>query len=173
MCKAKTRDQHEETKVTKPRPQQICNKRNDLRRKKFHYVNENEEGEDEDFDELVFHEVRSSGDHRDEAFAKIATRLPGRENLRTSIMAKVDTGAQGNILPTRVFDAMKISHDKLSDTETVLTAYNGTRIPQRGMIELQCKYKDSGWHGERFYVAETNGPIILGLPSCRTLKLSL
>ena len=171
MCKAKTQGQHEQNEATKARAQQTY-KRNDRRHKKFHYVQEDEnEGDDEDFEELVFSEVTSSGDRRDEAFAKIATRLPGKENVPTSIIAKVDTGAQGNILPIRVFDAMKISPDKLIDTETVLTAYNGTRIPQRGVIELQCKYKDSGWHSERFYVAETTGPIILGLPSCRKLKL--
>jgi predicted Zn-ribbon and HTH transcriptional regulator len=142
--------------------------------KKYHSVQEDEydEEEDEEYDdEVVFSMVKVSEDNRDEIFAKVMVNIPGQENLKTSILAKVDTGAQGNILPTRVFKKMKIPADRIKPCNTVLTAYNGSDIPQEGKIELQCKYEDGKWSSESFYVADTTGPIILGLPSCRALNL--
>ena len=135
-----------------------------------HYHSVQEEDVD-DFDEVVYDMVTASGDDRDEIFAKVAVCIPGQEHRNTSILAKVDTGAQGNILPTRVFKKMNIPPDILRPSTTMLTAYNGTDIPQDGKVELQCRYKEGEWLKESFYVADTPGPIILGLPSCRALHL--
>ena len=135
-----------------------------------HYHSVQEEDVD-DFDEVVYDMVTSSGDDRDEIFAKVAVCIPGQEHRNTSILAKVDTGAQGNILPTRVFKKMNIPPDILRPSTTMLTAYNGTGIPQDGKVELQCRYKEGEWLKESFYVADTPGPIILGLPSCKALHL--
>ena len=128
-------------------------------------------GQEED-EEFVFDEVKTTGvDTRDEVFAKVSTRVPGMEKCKTSLRVKVDTGAQGNILPLRVFKKMPLSTNILACTNTILTAYNGTNIPQQGVLELPCKYKDSEWCTETFFVADTPGPIIMGLPSCRALNM--
>ena len=93
---------------------------------------------------------------------------------------KVDTGAQGNILPSRVFkkmflDAITRQHPTpgtLTPWEnTILSAYNGTRIPQYGTIKLACRYHQSDWVDAEFFVADTEGPAILGLPNSHQLRL--
>ena len=47
----------------------------------------------------------------------------------------------------------------------VLTAYNGTKIPQYGAIQLQCRYDGGKWIDTDFYIVDSEGPAILGLPS--------
>ena len=54
---------------------------------------------------------------------------------------------------------------------TILTAYNGTPIPQRGKVKLDVSHNGNRWYKETFYIAETTGPAILGLPSSLKLKL--
>ena len=106
-------------------------------------------------------------------FAKIKIVLPGREQQPASLKAKVDTGAQGNIQPTRIFKDMCPNPQKelVKKSATISTAYNGTRIPQTGKISLKCKHEGNEWSNESFFIAETDGPAILGLPSCRALKM--
>ena len=53
---------------------------------------------------------------------------------------------------------------------TILTAYNGAAMTHHGTIVIPCSY------GKRqcdtaFYVVETPGPVILGLPTSRDLNL--
>ncbi|WP_419625204.1 reverse transcriptase family protein, partial [Thiolapillus sp.] len=40
-----------------------------------------------------------------------------------------------------------------------------------GVINLSCKYRDSGWQNAEFFVTESEGSAILGLPSSRQLRL--
>ena len=54
---------------------------------------------------------------------------------------------------------------------TKLTAYNGTIIPHYGTISLNCQKNDRPWSDHVFYVANSSGPIIIGLPSCQSLGL--
>ena len=58
----------------------------------------------------------------------------------------------------------------LKTCSTVLTAYNGERIIQYGTMSLPCTHRDVKCDAE-FYVADTPGPAIMGLPSCRALRL--
>ena len=85
----------------------------------------------------------------------------------------MDTGAQGNILPLRTFQAMcpNPTPGIVKESTAILTAYNGSEISQDGKLQLPCKYEDSPWTTESFYIANTDGPAILGLPSCRVLKM--
>ena len=55
--------------------------------------------------------------------------------------------------------------------EVTLTAYNGGEIKQHGAISLRCRYKNSGWHTLNFYIAESEGPAILGLASCKLMNI--
>ena len=93
---------------------------------------------------------------------------------------KIETGAQGNTLPLRIFRRMipgKLtaegypSHDYVANrSNTTISAYNGSRIPQYGSITLPCRYSCSEWVYAEFFLTETNGPAILGLPDSRQLK---
>ena len=119
---------------------------------------------------------------RDEATTDIRVQLPDRPMVRATMEVKVDTGAQGNVLPMRAFRVMcpdrmdsnqKVKVSALAPcTNTILTAYNGTQIPIYGMLTVNCrKNSTTPWSPHQFYVAETPGPIILGLPSCQSLGL--
>ena len=55
--------------------------------------------------------------------------------------------------------------------EVMLTAYNGGEINQHGAISLMCRYKQSEWHNINFYIAESEGPVILGLAHCKLMNI--
>ena len=74
------------------------------------------------------------------------------ENTIVRIRSKVDTGADGNTLPLRMYRKMFPSHltpdgdpdrANVHHTGTKLTAYNGTPIKHYGAINLPCSFKES------------------------------
>lgn len=152
------------------RPHQSSHYQQGGTRRKVHAVDHDEEYP-EDFEELDFHAVDRS-DKRSEVVAKVKIKVPGREQHPASLSVKVDTGAEGNIIPLRIFNQMcpKPAPGLLEESSVILTAYNGTNIPQVGVLSLNCSYEGE-WSRERFFVADTSGPAILGLPSCRNLKM--
>ena len=92
---------------------------------------------------------------------------------------KIDTGAQGNILPVSTF--CRIFPEKL-DTDGFpnikkqfinkkLIAYNGTPIKCFGNIKIPCQYNKSDWYVSIFHIVDVQGPAVLGLPSLEQLKL--
>ena len=97
----------------------------------------------------------------------------------TKLRCKVDTGADGNIIPLKrlmtlcpeMFDEnSQLLPDILEPSTTVLSSYGGTRITQYGRVGLKCKYKNTPFTCN-FYVADCSGPVIVGLPTCRALNL--
>jgi len=120
---------------------------------------------DDSFDQMSFHSVGAS-DQRTEVFATI--RIEAYPDKQTNLYGKVDTGSQGNILPMRTYSAIYPSRVKngmpigLQRSSTMLTAYNGTTITQYGTLNLQCGYHGK-WTSAKFYVTDTEGPIIFGL----------
>ena len=109
-----------------------------------HQLHVNEDSTDDDtFQYLNFNSVTDS-DGRDEIFAtlNIALRNGTRERDAT-LKVKVDTGAQGNILPVRTFKRM---YPELLDESgvpakrhlrhrpTIPTAYNGAALTHHGTI---------------------------------------
>ena len=129
-----------------------------------------------EFDDMTFNTVECFDDvsaERESAYATLQIKMPGRSN--SYLKGKVDTGAQGNILPMRTYHAM-FPDDKGVPTRTSksavrLRAYNGTTIPQYGTLMLQCRYGDTEWISTKFYVADTPGPVIFGLRTCEEQKL--
>ena len=90
---------------------------------------------------------------------------------------KVDTGAQENILPLRIYGNMFPNHldengfpTGTKPTQAKLTAFNGTTITQHGICSIKCSYDDNETVAE-FYVTDVNGPMICGLPTSCKLKL--
>ena len=134
----------------------------------------------ETFEALSFDSVNNeSSDTRDEIFAMINITLEDRPHIPATLKEKVDTGASGNILPLRIFRRMyptKLNAEGFPAQRTfvprnaVLTAYNGTHIQQYGTMTIPCSYRGKRCDAE-FYVSTSTGPAILGLPSCRELRL--
>ena len=114
---------------------------------------------------------------KDEAFAKLRVKLPNVNHPNPALKVKVDTGAQGNILPLRIYRNMFSHHvdenglpTETAPSQTKLTAYNGTQIPQHGVCSIKSSYGDKATDAG-FYVAGVAGPAICGLPTCCQLNL--
>ena len=139
--------------------------------------------DDEDFDYHTFSTVTvstvTSAPQRDEAFVKLKLKLYNRPGIH-NIITKVDTGAQGNTLPLRLFREMfpdLLTKNGTPKNEIVqkkgstkLTAYNGTDIPCHGKIAFPCRYMDE-FQDTEFYIVDVDGPAIIGLPSCESLRV--
>ena len=113
------------------------------------------QGEDESFAKVAYHAVTITVG----AFEQVSTnetmelQLPNRRAYDTFNL-KVDTGAEGNILPLRTYRRMfprnlntsgyLKSTEVTHRPEVTLTAYNGGDIKQHGAISLRCRYKNSG-----------------------------
>ena len=94
------------------------------------------------------------------------------------LSGKVDSGAQGCVLPLHAYQKMfprKLSDSglplRLPNKHVRLTAYNGAQITQYGSVSFSCKYHDSEWYVAKFVVADTPGPVIFGLPMCNKVGL--
>ncbi|XP_068240343.1 uncharacterized protein [Palaemon carinicauda] len=110
--------------------------------------------------------------NRSEAYASL--KIKPYPDRTTNLRGKVDTGAQSNILPLRTFPRYVNSDDIPTSTtpsKMTLAAYNGTVIRQHGTLVLPCKLAENKWANCEFYVAETDGPVIFGLPMCTKLGL--
>ena len=108
----------------------------------------------------------------DEAFSIIDVECPNLHGVKR-LKFKVDTGASANTLPLRTIRQM-YGDNWSSQTRRInvrLTAYNGSEIKCFGSISLKCKYKESFWNDEMFYVVDVPGPAIAGLPTCLKLQM--
>ena len=118
-----------------------------------------------------------------EAFATI--KLPadiGKRRLAT-LWCKVDTGAGGNFMPLRAFSKLfpeRFNTDGhptgLTPSTTRLSAYNGSTIKQCGTFNTHIDWTPKGTKTTnhlhtRWFVADTPGPAILGLPACHRLGI--
>ena len=130
-----------------------------------------------DSDELCLEAIQidTSNDTpvKDEAFAKLQVKLSNVINHPNSVLkVKVDTVAQGNILPLRIYRNMFPRYvdenglpTEAAPSQTKLTAYNGTQIPQHGVCSIKCSYGDKATDA-MFYVVDVAGPAICALPTC-------
>ncbi|XP_068227920.1 uncharacterized protein [Palaemon carinicauda] len=128
-----------------------------------------------DFESMSFNAVNNDA-NRSEAYASL--KIEPYPDRTTNLRGKVDTGTQSNILPLRSFRNIfprYVNSDGIptstTPSKTTLTAYNGTVIRQHGTLVLPCKFAENKWANCEFYVAETDGPVIFGLPMCTKLGL--
>ena len=171
---------------SKPRQErERRHRRKGQKSKKVHVVYQDSDSNDYDsdnFDELSFSEITQHGAHdsRTEVFTSLKVKLPRRPGTH-KLKVKVDTGAGGNTLPLRTFKQMfpeqtdEQGFPRSGATQpknTILTAYNGSTIRQFGVISIKCRHDPQGeWTMANFFVVDTNGPAILGLPTSRQLQL--
>ena len=133
----------------------------------------------DNFEPLASNTVNINAVERDEVYATLRITLKDRPDTPATLRVKVDTDAQGNVMPLRTFQRMYPSNidtegipvrGSLEHRDTFLTAYNGQLIRQYGTTRLKCVHETTT-HEAEFFVADTPGPVILGLPSCRKLNL--
>ena len=125
-------------------------------------------------------EVKTTGI---EAFARIEVPADIGKNQLTTLKCKVDTSAGGNVMPIRTFAKLfpeRFDKDGnptgLSPSSTRLTAYNGSPIKQFGTFRTHVDWTPKNRRVTKrlhtqWYVADTPGPAILGLPSCTKLNI--
>ena len=142
---------------------------------------------DVDADSMVFETISmhmdSMGDAqnsaRDQVFVNLALRDVIWNGRQTELRAKVDTGAQGNVLPLRIYQKMFPNRvDKggqpirnfLEKSSVRLVSYGGTLINQIGVCTLTCTYQQTR-RKTRFFVTDAPGPASIGLPSLEAFKI--
>ena len=108
-------------------------------------------------------------------FAKLQVKLSKVNHPNSVLKVKVGTVAQGNILPLRIYRDMfphNVDENGLptetAPSQTKLTAYNGTQIPQHGVCSIKCSSGDKATDAMFYFadVADVAGPAICGLPTC-------
>ncbi|XP_072175145.1 uncharacterized protein [Diadema setosum] len=130
----------------------------------------------DEFENLKFETITIDYVKNNEMFAEIRVDLGNRKG---TLKAKADTGAQGNILPLPIYRQMHPNNidakgnpvkDTLKKCQTIITGYNKNVIPHLGVHTMNCRYRDRETASD-FYVVDTDGPAILGLPLCTELQL--
>ena len=86
------------------------------------------------------------------------------------VKVKLNTDAEVNVMPMRVFNQIEDGHVKMERTRTKLCGYGGTNIPVEGKIKVICKFRDAKQKSE-FYVAKTDSKTVLSLQTCRELGM--
>ncbi|GFO13435.1 polyprotein [Plakobranchus ocellatus] len=100
---------------------------------------------------------RKTYEDRDELFVHV-------DVLGTSIKFKVDTGAQANVLPQKVYQRLK--DVAMTKTTQKLTSYTGNRLRVLGKCIIEVKGVPLD-----FFVTDTNQDAILGLKASQNLQL--
>ena len=146
-----------------------------------HSIDENGTPEDTLSFDAIGSQTRGKAEPVDgDIMVSVGVSLPD-DDRNMKMYCKIDTGAQGNILPWRTYKNM-CSHLLDGDQPRYggivykcpsirLEAYNGTEIPQLGCIELRIRHKDGPWLSSKFYIARSEGPIIIGRRTSQQLGI--
>ena len=85
-----------------------------------------------------------------------------------SVSFKLDTGAEVNVMPMKVFKTFQ--QVELKPTEVRLISYTGQQLDVAGQAEFECSHK--GKQSKlKFVVVKTNAVPLLGFRSCQELNL--
>ena len=135
------------------------------------------------FDELTFHNIKVSIDTITSPAKEFYTTLHiKRPRSVSNLVLKLDTGSEGNVMPLRTFRRMwpaKLGtegfprREYVTNVPTRLKAYNGTEITNYGAIDVDISEpnKQKQWSRSRFFIVESDGPVILGLPTMQKMNL--
>ena len=115
------------------------------------------------FQTVSLDSINDDQKERTQAFVTLSLSIV-KDKRPTALKTKVDTGAQANILPLRIYQQMDLPENSLKPSTTTLVSYTGTPIPQHGICSLSCTFKGETKVTD-FFVTEAPGPAIIGLPS--------
>ena len=131
------------------------------------------------FESITVNAIAPRNLSEDEVFVTVDINLHKLSNRPAKLKAKLDTGAQGNILPLRLYRRMYPEYltpdgfpkpEAVQQSPTVLTAYGGAKIKQHGKCTISCEF--NGKRSEAlFFITEADGPAIIGLPTSLELNL--
>ncbi|KAJ8044300.1 hypothetical protein HOLleu_11732 [Holothuria leucospilota] len=136
---------------------------------------------EQDFESLSFDSItirnmsNVKSNQESEASASIGIKVDGKP---PTLRVKIDTGAEGNVIPMHVIknfypEFVNKTGKPLSKIakpcDTRVTAYNGGTIPHYGTCTISCSYNNKHISTD-FYIAEVQGPAILGLRDSIQLK---
>ena len=117
-------------------------------------------------------------ENNDGLMAQIQIFLDKQRGL-ANLRGKVDTGAQGNILPVRLYRQMFPDHvdaagcpqsGRLQPSDVTLKAYGGSAIPHLGICTIACLENGKRCEAD-FFVTDTPGLALFGMPLIRGLGL--
>ena len=132
--------------------------------------------------EMIINNISSQ--QCNEVYTVIKLPASARSKGTTSVHVKIDTRSGGNILPLHLFQQLHLKQTSpdglpigLDPIQTKLTAYNRSPIPLYGILcgpilwqpntpGAQPRMIHSYW-----YIADTPGPALLGLPACEKLAV--
>ena len=118
--------------------------------------------------------------------AYMVIKLPASASSKgtTSVCVKIDTGPGGNILPLHLFQQLHPKQTRpdglpigLDPIQTKLTAYNRSPIPLYGILHGPILWQPNTPGAQPcmihsyWYIADTPGPALLGLPACEKLTV--
>ena len=119
-----------------------------------------------------------------EAYTVIKLPASASSKGTTSVHVKIDTRSGGNILPLCLFQQLHLKQTSpdglpigLDPIWTNLTTYNGSPIPLYGILHGPILWQPSTPGAQPcmihsyWYIADTPGPTILGLPACKKLAV--
>ena len=86
------------------------------------------------------------------------------------VKVKLDTGAEVNVMPLRVYEQLQIEEVQMMKTATKLYGYGGTNIPVVGKISVKCEFRDTEEQSE-FYIVKTDSKTVLSLQTCKSLGI--
>ena len=120
--------------------------------------------------------INAIDQHKDtQALIQLPVRSAWNERKLT---CKIDTGAEGNIIPLTEYKRLgpdmenggnKVPLD-LMPSDTRITAFGGSTVIQYGTCSLTLRHRDTT-ETSTFYVVKSDGPLILGLSTCKALGL--
>ena len=86
------------------------------------------------------------------------------------VKVKLDTGAEVNVMPMRVFKQIEDGHVKIERTKTKPCGYGGTNVPMEEKVKVMCEFRDAKQKSE-FYVVKTDSKAVLSLQTCSELGM--
>ena len=86
-----------------------------------------------------------------------------------NVRIKLDTGAEVNVMPTRVSRQIANTKD-MEQSNVKLKGYRGSAIPAVEESFIRCAYNNI-YKGVKFYIVESSSKTELGLESCQYFKL--
>ena len=77
-----------------------------------------------------------------------------------TVLCKIDTGAQCNVLPKAVFDMLKLGRESMVKSKAKLVAYSGHQLKTVGKTTVNCEYKNVMYPITFQVVENVSSPII-------------
>ena len=151
------------------------------RSRQVHTLNA-QEFTDSDDDNLYFNELRIHALNQanyNECENEIVTKLAIQsKHCRKRLSCKLDTGAQGNAMSLETYKLLH-PHSKcdefglpigINKSKVKIVAYGNNQIKTYGVCTLRIQVKNR-FHLDTFHIVNVPGPIIIGYPACKALKL--